>query len=198
MKTLLYLIGVLVVSAQSQAALICELKTTINQGDYGIHNSVMYSFGKSGGPERVFDALVMTSADAGKTFTISSDLDDVHFSGLVLALTSGRDDMYDRQFKLVGGGSTSYQSRASVLFSAVSLGYPDLRGYEIESFTLRVDSLSIQSPGSDPNQNGLWTDTVGQFTLGIYAVPEPSACAMVMVAAGLLLIQRMRGDKREE
>ncbi len=196
MKPLSYLIGVLVLSSQSQAALIFELKTTINSGDYGIHNSLTYSFGKSGGG-RVFDALVLTPADAGKTWTISSDLDDVHFSGLVLALTSGRDDFYERKVGLVGGGSLSYQSKASVLFSGVSLGYPDLRGYEIESFTLHVDSLTIQSPGTDPNHNGLWTDTVGAFTLGIYAVPEPSACAMVIVAAGLLLIQRVRGDKRD-
>ena len=85
------------------------------------------------------------------------------------------------------GGGAFYSYTESQLFAGVGAG-PDLIGYQIQSFGLHIDSLSIDSrPGGG-------TDFSGQVTLGIYGIqaPEPSSAAVVSLGGGALFYLRRK------
>jgi hypothetical protein len=195
MKSLFFSLGAMALLVQVHAATLIELPTSLTSGDYGVHNSLTYSFGT--GSYRLFDGIALSSADVGKSFTIGSNTDDPDYSAMVSALTSGVNDNYLREVRTVGGGSLSWQTRASTLFASASLGWPDLRGYEIGSFTLHVNGLSMVSPGTDPNHNGLWTDISASFSLDINPIPEPSICALLVIPFGYLLLRHVWRKKRD-
>jgi hypothetical protein len=68
----------------------------------------------------------------------------------------------------------------------------DLKGSVIDSISLRVDRLSITSPGLDPNHDGIWTSASAHYTLSAEGrpVPEPAAVMTGVVALGALAVGR--------
>jgi hypothetical protein len=48
------------------------------------------------------------------------------------------------------------------------LASPDLAPHTLSSVSLEVDSASVASPGSDPNQDGMWTDVRFYAHLVVY------------------------------
>lgn len=138
----------------------------------------------------IFDQISFGTNDIGHTFTISSIADDPDFAFVANALTNGVDEQI--VFSLSsspGSGGPIYSE--SELFAGVGTG-PDLIGYQIQSFGLHNDSLSFQTPGSNPGGDGNWTDWSGQATLGIYGiqVPEPSSAAVILLGGGILFYLR--------
>jgi hypothetical protein len=142
----------------------------------------------------LFDQISFGTNDVGHTFTIASTADDPDFSAVANELANGIDQsmafFIGNSSNKVGDISSDTESQ---LFAGVGTG-PDLIGYQIQSFGLHVDSLSIQSPGSDPGHTGNWTDFSGQVTLSIYGiqVPEPSSAAVLLLGGGFFFYLRKR------
>jgi hypothetical protein len=67
----------------------------------------------------------------------------------------------------------------------------DLHGYTMAGVGLQMNQLSINSPGSNPNHDGNWTDVSWDATLTLYTVPEPTILFPVAVACvGFPLLRR--------
>jgi PEP-CTERM motif len=67
----------------------------------------------------------------------------------------------------------------------------DLQGFQIGSIGLHVDSLTISSPGSNPNGDGIWTDVFFEGTVTVYAVPEPSSLGLLGIFLGCVISRRI-------
>jgi len=84
----------------------------------------------------------------------------------------------------------------SVFFNPLPVGNNgvDFQGFSIGSIALTVDNLTLVSPGTNPNGNGIWTDILFRGTISVYAVPEPSS--VVMFAAGGLVLRAFSARMR--
>jgi hypothetical protein len=69
-------------------------------------------------------------------------------------------------------------------------GSPDLIGYTIE-YVERTVTLTLTSPGSDPNGDGNWTDIEFEILTTIYGTPEPTT-GVLAIAGALSLAGRRR------
>lgn len=88
---------------------------------------------------------------------------------------------------LIGGGWAS-EEQLGLQFVVPQLG-PDLVGYEVESIR-QILTVDIDSPGSDPYGDGVWTDwsVTGHYEFYGSLVPEPSTVLPLALGfAGLLL-----------
>jgi len=176
----------------AQGSLIWNGSTQpIPLGSYGGINQILTTedahFGPGSYPEDtnfLFAGIYFGTSDVGRTFTIASQADDPNFNYVVNALTDGIDQNFEVSMEYGGG----YNALESQLFAGIGTG-PDLIGYQIQSFTLTIDSLTLLSPGSNPNGNGIWTDFGGQVTFGIYgyAVPEPSPSWLLLLGSGIFI-----------
>jgi len=68
----------------------------------------------------------------------------------------------------------------------------DLKGFVIDSISMRVDRLSITSPGLDPNHDGLWTSASAHYTFSAEgrSLPEPAAGLTALVGFAPLGLRR--------
>ena len=67
---------------------------------------------------------------------------------------------------------------------------PDLTGYQITRVQLAINMIEIDSPGSNPNGDGLWTDLDANVTFRFFgvAVPEPTTLLLgSVVLCGVML-----------
>jgi hypothetical protein len=91
-----------------------------------------------------------------------------HFNNFVAEMTDGAlDDMFFETLALGdgGGGTNAPGATDAEMFSGqAGLGGVDLLGYAIHRIGLRVEAVSIASPGTDPNGDGIWTDFTADVT----------------------------------
>jgi hypothetical protein len=153
-------------------------------GSSNLFTQVKFDFGSPG--NFLFDAIHFGPLDVGKVFTVSSLSDDPAFNSEVNLVTNGVDNSIAFGLFSVSGSGNAASFLESQLFAGVSRTGPDLAGYQIQSFSFQVDSLTIQSPGSNPNGNGIWTDVSGQITFMIYAAPTPEPSAVYLLGLGIL------------
>jgi hypothetical protein len=144
-------------------------------------------------PNEIFDTVRFNIADVGKTVRLLPS-DDPDFAGFVAMLTNGVSDAALVSTKTFAEADFSSSLEASsqdvrgngevALFSIDGLS--DLRGYQIDSISERLDSLTITDNvvplPSAPNIVGREFD--GQVTLTIEgsATPEPGSAAMLVLA----------------
>ena len=175
-------VGLSGVGKTAKSETFATWQQTFNSGGYGVSTNMSVDLGDT---LSYFDSdpflhWLLTNSDVGQT--IYRDDTDPQFAAFVANLTNGIDNTI--VFNSSSGGSGSSESG---IFGGVLGGNGiDLAGFQIDKVGLRVDSLSIVSPGSDPNGNGEWTNTSGQISFlfeGVRAVPEPSTYAMAL--AGL-------------
>lgn len=114
--------------------------------------------GPDGADFAIFD-VTLSGDDAGTTMSLGPD-GNSDFDEAVALLTNGVNDEVALWRTLVGGGAAITGSFETDAFSGGALDgqEPDFVGAEITSISLELDSVSIQSPGNDPNGDGLWTD----------------------------------------
>jgi len=137
----------------------------------------------------LFEQYAITLNDVGHTFTANAQ-NDPDFAGFVQRLTDG----ISEPIKVVDSIGSTSGTPESQFFSTHPAGWNgiDLQGFQIGSITMHVDSLTINSPGSDPNHNGNWTDVFFQGTLTVFGVPEPSSAALLLPAMAFLIWKRRK------
>jgi len=121
----------------------------------------------------ILDNIPIDETDVGQQVTLSA-VDGPTFEQVADRLTDGVDDYVDLQVEL-GGGSARQAARESVWIDGGLSGTldPDFAGFEIGSVTLVIDAVSFDSPGQDPNNDGIWTDY--SFQARIVVVGRPAA-----------------------
>jgi hypothetical protein len=117
-------------------------------------------------------------APAGTTFWIDSN--DPGFDVLVARLTNGTNGFvhYLVSPSPGNGGGGGHGTSESLFFgNQVGPSGADLAGYSIHRVGLRVDALTMASPGADPNGDGSWTDMAidGAFVFE-GTIASPQAC----------------------
>jgi hypothetical protein len=115
-----------------------------------------------------------------------SDLD-----GFAERLTNGVDELFGVGSKIrvgLGGGSgISFWSESEFFASFLPPGAVDFSGHLIDEVTLTLDALTLDTPGSDPNGDGLWTDITAEITVTV--IPEPGTL-LLLGLGGLALMRR--------
>lgn len=149
----------------------------------------------------LFDGMKVTPADVGRTFTVNAATDS-DFNQFASFLTDGNSDAI--QLKM---GSGTLGSAGSTLGASGNLfgGKPDLAGNQINSISMRINSFNLDSPGSNPNGDGVWTDEAFNVTLIVdgeplspnksTAVPEPTSTLGVLAFGAFgtgLMLRRLR------
>jgi hypothetical protein len=134
----------------------------------------------------LFEQFQLTPSDIGRTFTLTAS-DEPDFSSFVQMLTNGFNDglgISDNLDIITAKAEPEFFTLLAPGNNGV-----DLQGFQIGSIAMHIDNLIVDSPGSDPNSDGLWTDAVFEGTFTVYAVPEPSTLAIAL-AAGMILFRR--------
>ena len=87
-----------------------------------------------------------------------------------------------------GGGSELFDLE----FMVPRFG-PDLTGYVVDHITQTL-TVDIDSPGSDPFGDGIWTDwsVFGQYQFFGTVVPEPTTLACLVIGASMMKRTRRR------
>jgi hypothetical protein len=110
-------------------------------------------------PELV--SVRMTNADEGTTRQINAS-NNPDYQAAIAILTNGVDDHGRVLFSIPAAGSVGGEGSESSYIKGGILGNfdPDLSGAEITGLTVVFKRVQIDTPGSDPNSDGNWTDFV--------------------------------------
>jgi hypothetical protein len=103
--------------------------------------------------------LVFSSLTTSGT-TIWTDPSRPNFDAIVGELTDGDSGLMSWALIApmgVAGASIVAQSERDLFDDQVGPSGVDLAGYRIDRIGLRVDSISFDSPGTNPNGDGIWT-----------------------------------------
>jgi len=126
----------------------------------------------SPGPQ-LFEGLVFTPADVGKTVTVT-ETTDPEFNAVAAVLTNGvNDPLYFQALGHPGGGGPFDERTEAFSFFGDSSGANgiDFNDYIIQCISLRINSLTLDTPGQDPVGNGIWTDYSINYSLLVKGVP---------------------------
>jgi hypothetical protein len=97
-----------------------------------------------------------TPASVGTTIWAAND---AGFQGVTAQLTDGSVDLVGYVAILDPSGPGWFvQSEPDLFDRSTGVGGVDLSGYWIDRIGFRVDSLTLNSPGENPNGDGIWTD----------------------------------------
>jgi hypothetical protein len=145
-----------VVTPHPLAQMILEFSAGTNTASDSMNLSL--SVGSSPLEQTIFDVRV-TNTDESSRFTVSG-ASNPDFAAVAAVLTNGSDDQMRMGVSVVGGDNGYLTTNESTWLNGGLTGDydPDLMGAEITSIIVHLDLIEIDSPGSDPNGNGQWTD----------------------------------------
>jgi len=166
--------------------------------DLTLHLSLRYGALESS--PRIFDQFRFGPAVVGSVFSVDAS-SGAGYSAFVASATDGiLERVYSEGMVTTPPGSPigGLGIGQSPLESAFFVGVPpggngiDLQGFTIDRIDLRFNQLVFNTPGTDPNHNGIWTDFSYDATITfIGVVPEPSAAA-ILGSGFLVMIWRRR------
>jgi len=136
----------------------------------------------------LFNQFILTNGSAGQVFLLTpeTDPDFASFAGI---LSNG-----DNNGLGLGGLEVIYGFQEPEFFEWLVPGGNgiDLAGFQIGAIAMQLSNLVIDSPGSNPNNDGNWTEVSFAGTFTVYAVPEPTVIALFGIGVGSLLFHRAR------
>jgi len=142
----------------------------------------------------LFENAVVTTSSTGTSFVANAS-NDPQFAGAVNLLTNGNTS--DPVLRTTGLRSFGWSAGALTEQSwAASTGAPaDFSGYEITSLELFINNFWFETPGTNPNGNGNWTDFKIDRRLRIFGqpVPEPACAGTGALLSAALLRRRRNG-----
>jgi len=119
------------------------------------------------------------ASNAGQSIVITAMDNPELFSNL----TNGLSDNIRLMNTTPAGGGNNYYAPESSFFSVYPTEWNgiDFQGYHIDNMSLTVNSITFNSPGSDPNHNGQWTDYSINTTLTVNGsvAPEPTTLQLI-------------------
>lgn len=148
------------------------------------------------GAPYLFEDLVLSTADAGATFVVST-ASDPDFAAAAGYLTNGVDDSVEVDWGPVGGASTgSYSgsgSTESSRFFGGALGV-DFAGYAIDSISMTLSNDFSVTPDFGANRTAIR----GSIQVQVFGqvVPEPSPLVLLALGFGALASRRRRQRPR--
>lgn len=165
-------------------------------------NSLYFAFGnfylklgwsdQFGLTNAVYDTYAFTTNDVGRVFYLTA-AEDPDFTVLASNLVNGQADRigYTWHYSPIYPGDPGTQQYEDYMLA----GSPfltngiDLQGTVIDGFSLRINDLTLDSPGSDLNGDGNWTDLRFSMTLSIegHVIPEPSTLFLCFTGLAALL-----------
>jgi hypothetical protein len=104
----------------------------------------------------LFEAIACSEADVGRTFVVSSD--DPDFGPVVARLTNGVDDEIAVVLRAGPGASIHAGPESRLIQGTAGPPAPDFVGSTITRIELRLEALSLDVPGRNPNGDGIFTD----------------------------------------
>jgi len=147
-------------------------------------------FNATDGKGTLFEDIVVY--DGETRIDVVTDSLDADFADYQAALTDGDDWWLYDGFFYTGGSRVAFQLESVRLdFSDPAHDGVDLEGYLIDNVT-RTISVELETPGSDPNGDGQWTDFEVTTLFEIYGQPIPEPTTTALVVGGLLILHRRR------
>jgi uncharacterized protein (TIGR03382 family) len=114
----------------------------------------------------------ISSASTGQDYVF--DAGSSGFAEFATYLTNGNSDTL-----VPGFGGSSYS-----VSEFDTLGGQDLAGQAVTRIVVHVDAANVETPGSNPNGNGIWTDFSMSGEVRIYATVPPLLSNTVTIPAG--------------
>lgn len=181
MKTKWFVIGSGTLFIAGTCAARADIIATHTDFSAGMNNTastfrVHLGLGFEDPTSTIFDNILLSASDVGKTFVVSA-ANDPNYNAFVAGLTDGNDTYvdYELSFNNFNSIASGVSSEKKLFFAPLPPGNGiDLQGYSLDSIDLRIDSVTI-----DP------TDFAIQTTIlidPISTAPEPSAAALALVA----------------
>ncbi len=185
---------------RAHGELIATYDSTWSSGRIGVFDWVTADtflseeFNALGGLGTLFEEIVVYGGETQVDTLTESD--DPDFAVYVDLLIDGIDWWLYDKVHYAGGifGSTAAFDLESLRLDFADPDHEgvDLAGYTIESVT-RTITVLLDSPGSDPNGDGIWTDIDISTVFEIYGtIPEPSSLVVLALASAGLFVRRRR------
>ena len=172
-------------SAQANANLIISsIEMEASGGGRAFFSSIDFSLQWPGQSDRLFE-LALVEADSGQRFRLNSGTEFDQMAGF---LANGVDETLG-----IRTGNSGRGANESLYFP----GLNDLPPFQITSIDLVINSITIDTPGRDPNGDGVWTDFSLNFHIEVFGQPsnvvsEPALPILLGLGLMQVLVRRNR------
>ena len=136
----------------------------------------------------VYDSYAFTRLDISNVFYLTA-AEDADFTQLAANLVNGESNrigwvMAFTPIYPTYSGTQNYEDYILAGSPYLTNGI-DLQGTVIDCISLVINDLCLDSPGSDPNDQGNWTDFRFSVTLAIegHVIPEPSTVVLLLLGS---------------
>lgn len=154
----------------------------INVITNSLNLSIVGGVSRSSFQTLLFQNLWVQTGNVGQVYTLRPADSPADFALITHYLTDGIIDYLGYNAKVYPGGTGRSGIPESIFFSSLPPGNNgvDLKGFDIAYYSLVFTSLKFESPGLDPNKNGLWTDYSYASTFSVYGVPVPEPASLTV------------------
>lgn len=154
----------------------------INVITNSLNLSIVGGVSRSSYQTLLFRNVWVQTGDVGQVYTLRPTDNPADFGLITHYLTDGIVDYLGYNARVYPGGTGRSGIPESTFFSSLPPGNNgvDLKGFDIAYYSLVFTSLKFESPGWDPNKNGLWTDYSYSAIFSVYGVPVPEPASLTL------------------